>query len=67
VDAERVAARRMNSLRYDFHNFSLPNFIAWVEEAHVRKILTFDWKMSPGLFGAWFSDGEYAGQKRDIG
>jgi len=58
MDAEKVASNRLRSLGYDFRDFSLDNFVSWVEAYLDRKILFFPWQMPPGLFGAWLSDGE---------
>ena len=58
MGAEQLAARRLRSLSYDFRNFSIGDFSAWVEKSLGRKIYSFPWVMPPGLFGAWLSDGE---------
>lgn len=46
----------LNSLNYDFRDFTIEGFISWIEGVKGRKILTFGWQMPAGLFGAWMSD-----------
>ena len=47
-----------SALSYDFRNFTMSDFVAWVETFKERQILTIPWKMPLGMFGAWISDGE---------
>ena len=58
MDAEQIAAKRLRALGYNFRDFSIDDFVAWVEKSIERKIFFFPWEMPPGLFGAWLSDGE---------
>jgi hypothetical protein len=58
------------ALGYDFRNFTMSDFIAWVETLKGRQILTIPWKMPLGMFGAWISDGdgpsEYIFYRQDV-
>lgn len=46
------------SLDFDFNNFTMDRFTAWVQERHGREIRFVPWKMPPGLFGVWMSDAD---------
>jgi len=41
MDAEQIAAKRLRTLGYNFRDFSIDDFVAWVEESIRRKIFFF--------------------------
>lgn len=43
---------------YDFSQFSIASFIAWLENEIGRKIILIPWTMPAGKFGAWISDAD---------
>ena len=52
------ARKVLSELNYDFHAFTINNFIHWIEAVKGCKILLIPWKMPSGMFGAWMSDGD---------
>jgi Zn-dependent peptidase ImmA (M78 family) len=53
-----IAEKIVEELQYDFHNFSINHFVAFIGEKNRREIITIPWAMPPTLFGAWMSDDE---------
>lgn len=45
-------------LGYDFRQFTMDHFVAWVQERKRREIQFIPWHMPPGMFGLWMSDAE---------
>lgn len=60
ADIEQRIAERFQQIldRYDFSHFTLPSFIAWVEEEQGKPIQTEAWSMPATIFGAWLSGAE---------
>lgn len=48
----------LDSLDFDFSEFTMDRFAAWVQERHGREIRFTPWEMPPGLFGVWMSDAD---------
>jgi hypothetical protein len=48
----------LDEMDFDFSQFTMERFAAWVQERHDRKIRFTRWEMPPGMFGVWMSDAE---------
>jgi len=46
----------LDKLDFDFSQFTMPDFVGWIERRKDRKIIFIKWEMPPGMFGAWLSD-----------
>jgi len=58
MDATLNAEKILKELQYNFHTFTIKEFVSFVGETTGREIITFPWSMPPTLFGAWMSDDE---------
>ena len=58
MNAKSNADKILRELRYDFHTFTIKDFISFVGDTKGREIITIPWGMPPTLFGAWMSDDE---------
>ncbi len=48
----------LDNLNYDFSEFTMDSFVAWIESHIGRKIRFKSWTMPPGMFGVWMSDAD---------
>ena len=48
----------LQELDFDFTEFTMDRFIAWIQEHTGREIRFVPWEMPPGLFGVWMSDAD---------
>ncbi|MBK8989833.1 MAG: hypothetical protein IPM39_27860 [Chloroflexi bacterium] len=48
----------LDELDFDFSEFTMDGFVAWIESRIRRKIRFRAWPMPPGMFGVWVSDAE---------
>jgi hypothetical protein len=48
----------LTELDFDFREFTMDRFVAWVQERKGREIRFIPWQMPPGMFGLWMSDAE---------
>ncbi|MCI0562761.1 MAG: hypothetical protein MN733_30130 [Nitrososphaera sp.] len=55
---ERMQAR-INEMAFNFHDFELTNFFAWLEATRERKFYRIPLSMPIGFTGAWFTDEEF--------
>ena len=58
VETSLQTRKILDELNYDFRAFTIDHFIQWIETVKGHKLLFFPWKMPPGMFGAWMSDGD---------
>jgi hypothetical protein len=58
VEPSLQTRKILDELNYDFRAFTIDHFIQWIETVKEHKLLFFPWKMPPGMFGAWMSDGD---------
>lgn len=54
----RRVERIVDSLEYDFDNFSMDDYVAWVEKFIKRRIAFIPWKMPIYMTGLWLTDAE---------
>ena len=48
----------LDDLDFDFSEFTMDSFVAWIESHIGRKIRFNPWPMPPGMFGVWMSDAD---------
>lgn len=48
----------LDDLDFDFSEFTMDSFVAWIESRINREIRFKSWPMPPGMFGVWMSDAE---------
>lgn len=48
----------LSELQYDFRDFTINQFIRWIEQKRGRQIFLNPLRLPAGLFGAWFTDDE---------
>lgn len=49
----------LDELGFDFRNFTMTNFVSWLEAHKGRRIFFLSGPMPVNMYGAWFSDSEY--------
>ena len=50
---------RLDVLGFDFRNFTMTNFVSWLEAQKGRRIFFLSGPMPVNMYGAWFSDSEF--------
>jgi hypothetical protein len=48
----------LGKLDFDFSQFTMDSFVAWIQRLKAREIRFIPWDMPPGLFGVWMSDAD---------
>lgn len=49
----------LDELGFDFRNFTMTDFVHWLETRKGRKIFFLSGPMPVNMYGAWFSDSEF--------
>lgn len=58
MNIETKARLLLDKWDFDFSQFTMSDFVGWIERRKDRKIIFIEWEMPPGMFGAWLSDAD---------
>lgn len=58
TEVREAMKAKLNQMDFDFSQFTMERFVAYVEQERGRKILFIPYSMPVGMFGVWMSDAD---------